>query len=294
MPLVLAGATSGSTTIQATDAVTQTITLPNATGTVALTSTVASTAFRSRFLESGTTYTPATNVKSFYVFVFGSTGGQAAVANSGGIGGSGYSEKYYSNASGTYTYSIGAGGVAGTAGGTTTFDVISVTGSSPSTSSTGSAGGVGSGGDFNATGGTGGNGATGGGGGGGGGAATRAGNGGNGGNAVANVSAGAGGGTGGNNASGATPGAAATTKAAGALDLYQTLGIDIMTWVGGGAPTAGANQYGGTGAAHTQTSNVPFLWITTVGNAGGSFGGNLNSAFSGNGRSRGIIIIELF
>jgi hypothetical protein len=37
MPLVLAGATSGSTTIQATDAVTQTITLPNATGTIALT-----------------------------------------------------------------------------------------------------------------------------------------------------------------------------------------------------------------------------------------------------------------
>jgi len=34
MPLVLAGATSGLTTIQATDAVTQTITLPNNTGTV--------------------------------------------------------------------------------------------------------------------------------------------------------------------------------------------------------------------------------------------------------------------
>jgi hypothetical protein len=34
MPLILNGATSGSTTIQATDAVTQTITLPNATGTV--------------------------------------------------------------------------------------------------------------------------------------------------------------------------------------------------------------------------------------------------------------------
>jgi hypothetical protein len=34
MPLVLAGATSGSTTIQATDAVTQTITLPNNTGTI--------------------------------------------------------------------------------------------------------------------------------------------------------------------------------------------------------------------------------------------------------------------
>jgi hypothetical protein len=34
MPIVLAGSTSGSTTIQATDAVTQTITLPNNTGTV--------------------------------------------------------------------------------------------------------------------------------------------------------------------------------------------------------------------------------------------------------------------
>ena len=34
MPLVLAGATSGSTTLQATDAVTQTITLPNNTGTI--------------------------------------------------------------------------------------------------------------------------------------------------------------------------------------------------------------------------------------------------------------------
>jgi hypothetical protein len=34
MPLILQGATSGSTTIQATDAVTQTITLPNNSGTV--------------------------------------------------------------------------------------------------------------------------------------------------------------------------------------------------------------------------------------------------------------------
>lgn len=37
MPLVLAGATSGATTIQSTDGATQTITLPNSTGTVALT-----------------------------------------------------------------------------------------------------------------------------------------------------------------------------------------------------------------------------------------------------------------
>ena len=37
MPLVIAAATSGSTTVQATDAVTATITLPSATGTVQLT-----------------------------------------------------------------------------------------------------------------------------------------------------------------------------------------------------------------------------------------------------------------
>ena len=44
MPLVLAGATSGSTTIQATDAVTATLTLPSTTGTLlATTSTFAGT-----------------------------------------------------------------------------------------------------------------------------------------------------------------------------------------------------------------------------------------------------------
>jgi hypothetical protein len=40
MPLILQGATSGSTTIQATDAVTQTITLPNATGTIITTGNI--------------------------------------------------------------------------------------------------------------------------------------------------------------------------------------------------------------------------------------------------------------
>ena len=39
MPLVIAGATSGSTTVQATDAVTATITLPSATTTLAGTTT---------------------------------------------------------------------------------------------------------------------------------------------------------------------------------------------------------------------------------------------------------------
>jgi len=40
MPLVLAGATSGSTTIQATDAVTATLTLPSTTGTIITTGNI--------------------------------------------------------------------------------------------------------------------------------------------------------------------------------------------------------------------------------------------------------------
>lgn len=40
MPLILAGATSGATTIQATDGATQTITLPNSTGTVITTGNI--------------------------------------------------------------------------------------------------------------------------------------------------------------------------------------------------------------------------------------------------------------
>lgn len=40
MPLILAGATSGVTTLQATDGATQTITLPNATGTLVTTNTM--------------------------------------------------------------------------------------------------------------------------------------------------------------------------------------------------------------------------------------------------------------
>ena len=42
MPLVLNGATSGSTTIQATDAVTATLTLPSSTGTLLSTASPAS------------------------------------------------------------------------------------------------------------------------------------------------------------------------------------------------------------------------------------------------------------
>jgi hypothetical protein len=40
MPLILAGATSGATTIQATDGATQTITLPNSTGTIITTGNI--------------------------------------------------------------------------------------------------------------------------------------------------------------------------------------------------------------------------------------------------------------
>jgi len=169
---------------------------------------------RARYLVMGTTYTPASDVAAFYAQVYGATGG-ANGASKGGIGGPGYSEKYYATPSGSYTYAIGAAGsTSGTAGGTTTFDVMTVTGSGGVTTATGSAGGVGSGGDFNATGGTGGNFVTTYGGCGG--AGSRAGNGGNGSN---DGGANGQGGTGGNNASGTTPGGPASAPSGSAIAM---------------------------------------------------------------------------
>lgn len=196
---------------------------------------------RARYLTSGTSYTPASDVKEFYAQVYGATGG-ASAGSLGGIGGPGYSEKYYPAPSGSYTYSIGAGGVLGTAGGTTTFDVMSVTGSAGVSTTTGGAGGVGSGGDFNASGGAGGNrvstsyGGSGG-------AGSRAGNGGTGG--IDGGSNGQGG-TGGNNASGTTPGAAATAPSGSAI---------VMPWGG-----ASESFYGlGNGGLGGGAVGVPIL-----------------------------------
>jgi hypothetical protein len=168
-----------------------------------------------RLLFAGTTYTPTSSVNRFWAFVFGaSTYGHTQ--SIGAPGGSGYSEKYYSSPSGSYSYTIGARGFQ-TTGGTTTFDTMSVTSPAYPTTTSGTTGGVGSGGDFNATGGTGGS-TSGSAYAGIGGPGTRAGNGGNGGNSVSSTGGGAGG-TGGNNASGGTGGSAATTVSGSALSL---------------------------------------------------------------------------
>jgi len=212
--------------------------------------TVSTTLYRIRALISGTTYTVPSDVKSFYAFVFGATGGTNG-NNKGGPGGPGYSEKYYSSPAASYTYAIGAAGTtSGTAGGSTTFDVITVTGGGGTTGSTGAAGGAGSGGDFNATGGTGGNySGTSGGRGGPGGAGSRAGNGGNGGNGSGSTPGG-GGGTGGNNASGTTDGAGASGKAAGALTLpINEIGVEYFA---GGAASVG---YAASGTFYTDNQS---------------------------------------
>ena len=180
-----------------------------------------------------------------YVGVYGSLGGQSANYG-GGIGGSGFSVKYYNGSlASSYSYAIGAAGTSsGTAGGTTTFDVMSVTGSGGVTNNNPSSGGVGSGGDFNATGGTGG---TGNGtySGGKGGDASRAGNGGNGAN-YSGSNAGGGGGSGGNNASGTTGGAAATSPDASALDLETIFGFQLLEYYQFGY--VGFSTRGGYGA----------------------------------------------
>lgn len=246
--------------------------------------------FRTRVLTSGTTYTPTSQVKSFYAFVYGATGGHTKANTTGGGGGGGYSETYYTSPSGSYTYSIGAAGTtAGTNGGTTTFGAISITGAGGVTSATGGAGGVGSGGTFNATGGAGGNGASGCGGGGGG-AATRAGNGGTGAAGTGTI-AGGGGGTGGNNASGTTAGIAATTASGSALNLSTTLNPQIQIWEAGNGGSSSGNFNGGNGAAATQTQDIVFIWNTTAPTGGRSGAGNVGTAVSGS--SGVIMIIEL-
>lgn len=191
---------------------------------------------RVKSFQSGTTYTVSSDVKSFYVFVFGAMGSCNAVPR-GGVGGSGYSEKYYASPAASYSFAIGAGSATNGNGGTTTFGgVISVSGSGGITGAGGSAGGAGSGGDYNATGGIGGSGNYNNGGPGG--AGSRAGNGGNGGNGASGV-LGGGGGTGGNNASGATAGGAATTKAAGAITLPWNPQIEFFDSGFGGISASG-------------------------------------------------------
>ena len=260
----------------------------NGTSWIQVVAGTSTNSIRTRAFTTGTTYTVSSDVKSFYVLVYGATGGLNG-ANKGGVGGAGYSEKYYATPGASYSYAIGAAGTtSGTSGGTTTFDVISVTGSAGVTGTTGGAGGAGSGGDYNATGGTGGNySGTSGGGGGGGGAASRAGNGGNGGNG-SGASAGGGGGTGGNNASGVTTGTAATAKNASALVLPGVLSEVYFGGVGnnGACPTSifdeqslttalnsftFANQsglVGGTWSTSTQAYSLQYL----AGGYGGSSG----------------------
>ena len=180
-------------------------------------------------------------------------GGLVSYINtSPGTGGAGYSEKYYSNPTGSYTVTIGAKGTVSaspTAGGTTSFDTMSVVSANPTTNSTaGTAGGTASGGDVNFSGGSGGNGSsTTGGSGGSGGHAGRSGPGGNG-SSGSGATLGAGGGTGGNNASGGTPGIAATTLYAGVRPFPS--GVELaIAFNSGGPTTTGAN-----GAEHVQST----------------------------------------
>jgi hypothetical protein len=131
-----------------------------------------------QIFTSGTaaTYTKPANVTSILVEVIGGGGGSGGIATTGatsnaasaGGGGGGYSRLFVPSAASTYTYTVGAGGVAGTAGnnaggagGTTTFSASSLqaTGgaggggmaavlSTVSQSSTPGDGGIGSNGNF--------------------------------------------------------------------------------------------------------------------------------------------------
>jgi hypothetical protein len=93
--------------------------------------------FNRQTLTSGTTYTPTAGTKEILIRMWGGGGAgggcNAAAGCAGGGGGSGgYAEYYLTNVGGTYTYSIGAGGVGavgavGGAGGNTTFNTGATT-----------------------------------------------------------------------------------------------------------------------------------------------------------------------
>lgn len=249
--------------------------------------------WRSRTLETGTTYTLPADVDQIYVFVLGAGGG-SELPNQGndGAGGCGYSEKYYSAPAASYTYAIGAGGTSsGTDGGTTSFDVMSVTGSGGSDSTATNVGGVGSGGTFNATGGNGGNGLTASYNGGGGGAGGRSGNGGNGGNGLGGAYGGGGGGTGGNNASGQTGGIAATTLAGGVITLPDWIGIVDTDFLAGSDGISGSQAEGGNGATGYQygINGVVNGIAANIGASQGGLGGGLNRA----GNDGSVLILEV-
>lgn len=80
-------------------------------------------------LTSGTVYTPTPGTKSIVVELVGGGGGggngATVVSNTCSVGGGGgagsYAIKRFSGLSGTYGYSVGAGGAAGANGGNTTF-----------------------------------------------------------------------------------------------------------------------------------------------------------------------------
>jgi len=220
-----------------------------------------------QFPSSGT-YTPSVGVVAFLACCVGSTAATQLYSSryKTGVGGGGYSEKFFSSPASSYPVVIGAGGptsntasVSVRAGGTTTFDTISIP-SSEATYHTRIAGdgALGTGGDFNARGGRGGDlqnsTSTYAAGGSGGGSATRAGDGGAAGTSNYLRYAAGSGGTGGNAGGNATSstygtgGAAATSEDAGVYGI-QSLANPVFS----SGQAANTYVYGVNGASSYTT-----------------------------------------
>jgi hypothetical protein len=157
MPLVIAGATSGSTTVQATDAVTATITLPSATGTVQLAnsalngslgattpSTVAATTVGASGLVTGASFQATGNAIS----VLGDSLEGFVAASQAFVGAINRTSGNYLplvNTGSTHTWRVGVtttGGITYTAqmnanGGLQVPNTVGVGGTTPSTSGAG-------------------------------------------------------------------------------------------------------------------------------------------------------------
>ena len=270
-----------------------------------------------RQITSTQTYTPVSTVREMWVMINGSTGGQGDYVFCCGVGGPGYSEKYFSDPygfNGSYTCTIGAAGVGGLAtgvggtGGTTSFGtlgnvtpIMTVTGSTGSTWNVAGTGGVGSGGTFNATGGTGG--AAPSSSGGGGGSGSRAGNGYAGGAGLNGGAPGGGGGTGGvggtgTYSAGGAGGIAATTANAAAFILPTVLfecsgNVQIFS-AGADGSISSSNAGAGASGAVGFSSIAPYTLLNhgTYANGGGVIPYPSGTGYGAAGQAAFITIIE--
>ncbi|OGG76609.1 hypothetical protein A2950_02300, partial [Candidatus Kaiserbacteria bacterium RIFCSPLOWO2_01_FULL_55_19] len=255
--------------------------------------------------QSNTSFTAPTNTAYIVVEVWGAGGGgrngSTNNVTGGGGGAGGYSQKIITSPSGTYFYTVGAGGAADGNGNSSCFGTNSTACTSPTLSATGGftggdipiggAGGSGSSGDINITGDSGDDGTAAGGWqpGGTGGTAPRGGGGGLGGNAATGASNGSagqsfGGGGGGGNAVSSAAGNGGA-GGAGGVTIYVYTTSQLTSSGAGVTLTRVISQTSGTNVTYTPPSNISYIEVELAGGGGAGAGSGTSAGAGGEGGS---------